>query len=389
MLWITVLVFVLGFTALIVLLVGSPWEKIIPDASREPVRRALFWASSALLVLLVLGWTFLPASFTPQVPLGAEFNVLLVAVLMFLIFLAVPPKTLTVAQAAYREAVRQPLFWLLLILSAFFMLLSVFLPYFTFKGREELKLMKDLDLDAILLPALLLSVFTASISISEEIEGRTAITVISKPVSRREFLLGKFYGILLATLFLVAILTVFMGFTINFKIDLDGLRKDPQEVLPMGDPEEVIAMQQALSFMPVQITQVLRYVLLVFHEIQLVGPGVVMNFCQVMILTSVAVALATRLPMIINLVVCLVVFFMGRLTHILEAKSDNPLVKFVARVFDTLLPGLNYYDIGPAIVADHDVPWAGFVLPAVLHGLIYAGIALFFGLILFEDRDLA
>ena len=35
-------------------------------------------------------------------------------------------------------------------------------------------------------------------SISEEIEGRTAVTLMSKPVSRRQFLLGKYLGILLA-----------------------------------------------------------------------------------------------------------------------------------------------------------------------------------------------
>ena len=42
-----------------------------------------------------------------------------------------------------------------------------------------------------------------------------------------------------------------------------------------------------------------------------------------------------------------------------------------------------------ASFCDVAVPWAGYVLPAVFHGLIYTTIALVFGLILFEDRDLA
>ena len=33
-------------------------------------------------------------------------------------------------------------------------------------------------------------VLVAAVSISEEIEGRTAVTLMSKPVSRRQFLLG-------------------------------------------------------------------------------------------------------------------------------------------------------------------------------------------------------
>ena len=42
---------------------------------------------------------------------------------------------------------------------------------------------------------------------SEEIEGRTAVTLMSKPISRRQFLLGKFAGILLAA----QVLTVTLG----------------------------------------------------------------------------------------------------------------------------------------------------------------------------------
>jgi hypothetical protein len=115
-----------------------------------------------------------------------------------------------------------------------------------------------------------------------------------------------------------------------------------------------------------------------------------MNFCQVMIITSIAVALATRLPMVVNVIICLVAFLMGRLTHVLDEQSrGNTLVNFVAQVFSTALPGLNYYDVGPAIVGEVEVPWFGYVLPAFLHGLIYTSIALVFGLILFEDRDLA
>jgi ABC-type transport system involved in multi-copper enzyme maturation permease subunit len=302
--------------------------------------------------------------------------------LMFVGFGAAPPKIVAIAQATYRETIRQPLFWLLVVLFLCFMLLSVFLPYFTL--GEDLKMMKDLQLDAILIPCLILTVFTASVSIAEEIEGRTAITVMSKPVSRRQFLLGKYFGILLAALLMAAILAVFMGWTINFKID-----QSPSEVERPGDPDEIVAMQRGLRFLPSQVVGALRYLLLVIQEIENLAPGIVLGFCQVAILTAVAVALATRLPMVVNLVVCLVVFFMGRLTHILEAKSQNTLVKFVAQVFDNLLPGLNYYDINPAIVTDIQIPWAEYVLPAAVHGLIYTGIVLLFGLILFEDRDLA
>ena len=54
---------------------------------------------------------------------------------------------------------------------------------------------------------MLLAVWSAGTSVSEEIEGRTALTVLSKPVSRRSFILGKYTGIMLSVLVLFVILS--------------------------------------------------------------------------------------------------------------------------------------------------------------------------------------
>src|SRR5215212_11903850 len=149
---------------------------------------------------------------------------LLVFVLLFagLIFFAVgsiPGKMMAVAQAAYKESIRQPLFWLLLILMIPLMLLSIIIPYFTL--GEDLKMLKELQLSGILLPPLILTFFTAAISVAEEIEGRTAVTLLSKPVARRDFLIGKYVGILASALLMILLLTIIMGLTINFKIDYE------------------------------------------------------------------------------------------------------------------------------------------------------------------------
>ena len=72
-------------------------------------------------------------------------------------------------------------------------------------------MVKELGYDMTMLAAVLFGVLAASMSISEEIEGRTAITLMSKPVSRRQFLLGKFVGILLAAL----VMTVLLGLVLR------------------------------------------------------------------------------------------------------------------------------------------------------------------------------
>ena len=112
-----------------------------------------------------------------------------------------------------------------------------------------------------------------------------------------------------------------------------------------------------------------------------------------MVLLAIAVALATRVPMIVNLAVCLLFYFLGHLTSIMtEVAKNQVLVKFVANVFDTLLPGLDNFDVGTAIVREVPLPPIDFALYTLwvsIYALMYTAIALLFGLILFEDRDLA
>lgn len=393
MLWITILFTICLLALLVYLAVGNPCVDLqgrVREESREPVRQVVFWSASGLIIALLLFWGVVPERFPdfgqPYLPFGSlpGGTVLNGALLLLLLGVAVafaPPKTMAVAQAAYRETIRQPLFWILLLLAMFFMFLSTFIPYFTL--GEDLKMVKDLELDMILVPTLIVTIFTTSVSIAEEIEGRTAITLLSKPVARRQFLLGKYFGVLMAAGLMVLILTVFMSWTINYKIDMDHIDRPP-------DSPEIASMTSALEFLPGVVVQGARYVALIFADLQGMAPGVVLSFCQVAILTSIAVALATRLPMVVNVVVCIAIFAMGHLTHVLQVISaDNKLVNFVAQIFATILPGLNYFNVGPAIVGEVNVPWGGYVLPALIHGVIFTLIALLLGLILFEDRDLA
>jgi hypothetical protein len=294
-----------------------------------------------------------------------------------------PGKLMAIAQATYRETVRQPIYWIMVVLFTLVLLVQVWLPYFTL--GEDLKMLKNLQLDTIMLPMLLISVLTAAISISEEIEGRTAVTLLSKPVSRRQFLLGKFLGISFASLLMGTMLALFMAWTIHYKYDFDaGWTDRPPE------PAEVTQAARALDFLPGAVVSIVKYLLMMLHELRVMLPGVVMVFGQVLILTAIAVALATRLPLLVNLVTCGSLFIMGRLSHVLKETSEgNRLVNFVAQLIETLLPGFNYYDVGPALSGDVPVPWLQYVFPALMHGFIYVTIALLVGLLLFEDRDVA
>jgi hypothetical protein len=314
-------------------------------------------------------------------------------ILVFALLLQVWPKGGAIALASFLEGVRQPMFWLIFLAALVFLSISPLIPYFTF-GDDHL-LVKDLGYDTLMLAGVVFGALAASLSISEEIEGRTAVTLMSKPVSRRQFLLGKFVGIVLAAGVYFALLGAYFEGTLLFKHWWD--RADPTPT-----PVWVTATLEDWS-LSAQATDLLRG-LGCWTDLSLdTAPGLVLGFAKVMVLVSIAVSLAVRVPMVVNLVAVLVIYLLANLTPELvslgyQAQAKDPgsavsqLLAFMAQLLDTLLPDLDAFRLDSALLADAPLSrislWK-YLGSVSLYGILYTGIALLFGLILFEDRDLA
>ncbi len=52
-------------------------------------------------------------------------------------------------------------------------------------------------------------------------------------------------------------------------------------------------------------------------------PGLVLGFFEVTVLTAISVAISTRLPMLANLVVCILIFFLGHLSPVLVEVAEQ------------------------------------------------------------------
>jgi hypothetical protein len=339
-----------------------------------------------------------------QVQLTIDFFILL-----FLFVLTIWPKGGAVALAAFREGVRQWMFWLLVLLAALLMFFSIFLPYYTF--GEDYLMVKQLGYDTIMLAAVLFGTLAASLSISEEIEGRTAVTLMSKPISRRQFLLGKYFGIVMAAGLMFGLLgTYFEGvLLVKHWSDKLGSLSDPLDLTKESSRIGVVATPAWVTStlaswgLPSATTDFLRGVgQWVAHSLDTL-PGLILYFSQVMVLVALAVSLATRLPTVVNLPTILVVYFLANLTPVLlsiaarrqSADPNSPVPKllgFVAQLFDTVLPDLGGFGIDPVLLNEAPPPtdlFARYVVSVTLYGVVYTSIVLLFGLILFEDRDLA
>ncbi len=315
-------------------------------------------------------------------------------IVFFIVLLKVWPKGGAVAQAAFRESVRQPMFWLLFAIAIVAMGISPFVPYFTF-GEDHI-MVKELGYDTIMFVAAIFGTLAASMFVSEEIEGRTAITLMSKPVSRRQFLLGKFVGILLAIVLMFGLLGCWFEGVMLYKHWFEKL--DPKPTPPW-----VMAVLGKLGLPVGSALTFLRGIgLWADHTFETL-PGLILSLCLVTVLVALAVALATRLPMVVNVSAIVIVFILANLSPVLVSIGQKALLQpgagavaqilsFTSQLFDTLLPGLSYFRVGPAVSSDTPLPigqfWS-YVGAASLYGFMYTCILLLLGLILFEDRDLA
>lgn len=290
---------------------------------------------------------------------GAAAVLALFYLVYFGLVLAVP-KVAAIARTTAKEGWSQPLFWVTLALGAVLLLLFIVIPYFTF--GEDIKMLKDTGLTLITVLSTVLGVWTASVSIADEIEGRTALTLLSKPIGRRQFIFGKFLGVLAPVFVMFLVLgVVFLG-TVSYKVAYDA--RESSQGQPSQEQYE--------------------------EEIVQVVPGLVLAFFETVVLASLSVAISTRLPMLANMVLCGAIFVMGHLTPLLVQSSVGklPLVTFVGQLIATLLPNLDHFNIQAAVATGRMVP-LDYLLAAFAYSSLYSAIAMLVALTMFEHRDLA
>jgi ABC-type transport system involved in multi-copper enzyme maturation permease subunit len=270
------------------------------------------------------------------------------------------PKVSAIARTTAKEAMSQPLFYVLLIIGLLALLIFPFLPYNTF--GEDVKMVKSEGLTLIKILAVILAVWTASVSIAEEIEGRTALTLLSKPIGRRQLIIGKFLGIVIPVAVIFILLGAFFLATVSYKISYDSRES--------AKPVPTVAECRA--------------------EVIQVAPGLALGFMEAIILASVSVAISTRLPMMPNMIICFSIYVLGHLVPLLvnSAVGNNDFVQFAGDFSAAVLPVLDHFNMETAISTGQIITSA-YLGWAALYTAVYCLVAMLLALLLFEDRDLA
>lgn len=284
-------------------------------------------------------------------------------------------RVVAIAQNTLVESLRQRVLLVLLLFGIVLTGASFYFTNFTF--QEEFKFLKDVGSAAISVTGLLIAMMGAAQLIPAEIERRTIYTVLSKPVRRSEFLLGKYLGLLWLLTIMVALMSLIFGVVL--------LVKESVEVGQVVAQAQGAPLAQNQQEMIEQIRQqardpgMLQAILLIWMKLALVA-GVATLF-STMATSTVFIVFST-----------LVVYFIGHLQATarqvwLEEGAGSVFEKIILIFVSWVIPDFQSYSIIDEILAGNPVSW-GYVGEICGYSFLYLVVILVIGAFLFQEREL-
>jgi len=251
----------------------------------------------------------------------------------------------TIAQNAFREAVRDRVLYNLVLFVLLLTAGAIFLGELS--GGQEAKIIVDLGLSSILLFGVFIAIFVGIGLVHKEIERRTIYAILSKPIGRGEFLLGKYLGLCLTLL-------------VN--------------VFVMGAGVSLALLYVKRGWDPLVLS---------------IWPAILLIYLELAILTAVALLFSTFSSPALSALLTFFVFVAGHFSGDLKTFAAS-LGGTAARWFFTtiyyLVPNLsNYSLITPA--AHGYAPGAPALLLALLYAAIYSSVLLAAGALIFNRRN--
>lgn len=271
-----------------------------------------------------------------------------------------------VAANTFLEAVRQKVFAVLLLFAVVLLGGANYFAEFSF--QEQFKFLKDLGYATISLTGLLVGLLGAAQLIPAEIERRTILTALCRPLRRWEFVAGKYLGLVSLLGVMLAIMGVVFWFVLRWKeaqlIGLEGGEATAVQAIQAEarDPR----LWQAFALIAAKLFVVC---------------GLAVFFSTLATSTTFVVAMT------------LMVYLIGHLQSVareqwLESgeKANWLLQAFLAGVAWTV-PDFTLYALIDEIVAGNVVRWRS-TLEVLAYSAAYVGVLLAAAAVLFEARDL-
>jgi ABC-2 type transport system permease protein len=269
---------------------------------------------------------------------------------------------------------RLKIFYVLLLFALLLIGSSLFMAQMTF--QQEFQVLKDIALGAMTIFTCLLAVLATARLLPQDIEDRTAYTILAKPVSRFEYLIGKLLGVLL--LLGISLAAMSALFFVVLALREQTVLNETSRQLAAAPPEE---MAEALRLVRASAS----------HANLFAGIAIIyVKGCLLAALTLFVSTFATTT--IFTTIVMAFVYFIGHLQAVareywLETNSAGWLTKTFLGLVALLFPDLQLFNLTDDLAAGNAIPLALFAKTVTL-GLLYTGFYLLLAWAVFFRKEL-
>jgi ABC-type transport system involved in multi-copper enzyme maturation permease subunit len=280
---------------------------------------------------------------------------------------------MAIGRNTFTELVRQKVFYFLLLFALFVIGNSAFLAKFSF--QEEFQMLKDVALGAMSVFLSLLAILATATLLPRDLEDRTIFTILSKPVPRHEYLLGKLLGVVI----LLTLSALLMGALFVL-------------VLLLREQSVLIETRNSLADSPGELAAALAEVTKSAFGWDLI-PAMAILLVKSVLLASLTLMVSTFATSgIFAILVSVSAYFIGHLQATAREYWMSGIgIHWWTRLFTALVallfPDLQAFNLTDDIVAGIPLPMGVFWQTVALGGVytaVYYSVACF----IFQNREL-
>ena len=279
-----------------------------------------------------------------------------------------------IAAVTWTELVRLKVFYFIIIFALLVIGNSFFLARFSFE--EEFQMLKDIALGAMSIFSALLAILASATLLPKDLEDRTIYTILAKPVSRFEYLMGKLAGVFM----LLALAVILMGAVFAAVLVLRTqivLQATATEMAALPAPELAAALQKVRA---------------AGYDPALLAGGLVI-LVKAWLLAAMTVFISTfATSAIFTTITAFAAYFIGHLQatardYWMAGGDLGPAAKMVLAVVAIIFPDLQAFNLVDGIVTGTPVT-AALLLKTLALGFGYIAVYTVLAAAVFQTREL-
>jgi ABC-type transport system involved in multi-copper enzyme maturation permease subunit len=260
-----------------------------------------------------------------------------------------------IALSVFRESVRDRVLYNLVFFAVLLIASSFLIGQLT--AGQDVKIIKDLGLAATAVFGLFIAIFIGIGLVSKEVERRSIYALLAKPISRPQFIAGKYAGLVLTLAVNVAVMTIAVYAVLTYMTVTESAEFRAGWDTPGIDPA------------------LLKAIFLIFIEL--------------MLITAVALFFSTFSSPLLSAGLTFGLYVVGHFNKDLrnfDQIVDSQPAVWLARGVYHVLPDLSAFDVKTEVV--HGLPVApGYLMLTAAYGLVYVAALLLAATFIFSRRD--